>query len=128
VRYSILSLVLDQSNDDMPVGPMPNLTRLTAILTAKAYSPHAVGIITRYVEQTGTLEGLEELGYLDPTDRPEADVILETSWPEELPTSPAWDADTVHGQPARWTVADGLSGVKLIPPELDDDFDHLPAA
>lgn len=131
MQHSIASLVLDQTDDEFPVSPAPFLGRLTAFLAVHGYTPHAIGIITKYADQIGSLEGLEELGYLDPADRADADAILEASWPAVPFTSPAWDADRVAGLPARWTAANPFIGGKLVPPELDEDdsnLDRLPAA
>jgi hypothetical protein len=95
-----------------PVNPAPDLTRLAAFLCAQEYTSLARGTILGYATATGTLEGCP---MLEPEDRAEADALLESAWPPVPSVSYAWDLDTWHGEPSRWTTA----GVALVPPERD---------
>jgi hypothetical protein len=91
----------------MPVVPAPDLTRLRAWLCEEGYPEHGRGVILGYADRLGTLEGLEEMGYLDPGDRAKVDELLEAAWPPVPPTSHAWDEapwKEPHEQP-RWTIA-----------------------
>lgn len=110
----------DPRDDTMPVVIAPDTTRLLAFLCEREYSQHAREVIARYVRDCGTLEGCE---YLDPEDRAAADELLEAAWPPVASTSHAWDEDTWHGRPSRWTIAAGAP----VPPELDVDPEFVPS-
>lgn len=102
--------------------PSPNLDRLAAFLCEQEYSSLARGTILAYALATGTLEACP---MLEPEDRPEADELLEAAWPPVPSVAHAWDEDTWHGRPSRWTVA---GAGELVPPELDVIEGEAPGA
>lgn len=82
----------------------PEYAVLRIVLAAAGYTPHAQRAICSYAEREGTLEGLVELGQLEPEDYEAAESALVAGLDEVPGWSAQWD------DPDRWTIAAGLPG------------------